>query len=86
MQKQQELFFKVYYEQLAEAVANHPEEYAWNIEQLPEVFARMKAAILKGTFNKDSRAIKATCKQLYLKHTYKEIKAYLFSEDFERSK
>jgi hypothetical protein len=70
-------FAQVYTEELEKAVKNFPEEYAWPVENVPTVAAKMVQAFLAGTYNKDSRAVKATCKRLSIKHTYKEINAYL---------
>jgi hypothetical protein len=39
--------------------------------------ARMMAALLRGSANKDSCAIKATCERLGLKHTYQAINGFL---------
>ena len=72
-------FAQVYTEELEKAVLKYPEEYTWPVETVPTVAAKMVQAFRAGTYNKDSRAIKATCKRLNLKHTYKEINAYLDS-------
>lgn len=70
--------FLVYYEKnLYLSVQRYPEDYDYPISEVPEVFARMAAAIQNGTFNKDSRAIKLTCKQLGIKHTYKAIEEFI---------
>ena len=72
-----ETFAKVYHQALADAVAQYPNEYAWPVENAPAVAAKMLEAIKRGSYNKDSRAIKATCKTLGIKHTYKAIDEYL---------
>ena len=41
------------------------------------VFKRMIEAIERGSFNKDSIAIKNTYKQLKIKHTYQAIKEFI---------
>ena len=70
-------FLDTYYQELKRARREHPEEYRWPESEIFEVSARMEAAILRGTFNKDSRAFRATCKRLGIKHTYKAINAFL---------
>lgn len=70
-------FFSEYYRQLEIALREHPEEYSWPVAELPNIFERMRIAIERGSANKDSRAIKATCKTLGIKHTYKAINEYL---------
>jgi hypothetical protein len=70
-------FFSEYYRQLEKAIVEHPEEYAFPVSQLQTVFDKMRIAIEGGSANKDSRAIKATCKTLRIKHTYTAIKEYL---------
>lgn len=70
-------FAQTYAEELEKAVLKFPEEYTWPVENVPTVAAKMIQAFRAGTYNKDGRAIKAVCKRLNLKHTYKEINAYL---------
>jgi hypothetical protein len=72
-----ETFITTYREQLRIAIETHPEEYAYPVSELDFVVARMTAAIERGSFNKDSRAFRATCKVLGIKHTYQAIKAYM---------
>ena len=70
-------FCKEYRRQLATVVQFWPEEYPWLGRVAVETVAdRMEAAIRKGSFNKDSRAFKATCKTFGIKHTYTAIKAF----------
>jgi hypothetical protein len=71
------LFFATYGEQLALALVSHPAEYAWPAANLPVVLARMTDSFIRGCYNKDSRAIKATCKILDIKHTYSAINSFL---------
>lgn len=72
-----ETFIDIYREELAKAHSAHPNEYVWPISELETVVERMRGAIERGTFNKDSRAFKAVCKQLGIKHTYKAIYEWL---------
>lgn len=70
-------FMEEYAWQLDLAVRNFPEEYRYPIGMVPTVVARMRVGFTLGSFNKDSRAIKATCKKLGIPFTYKGIKAYI---------
>ena len=63
------LFLDTYKKELLNSVTKHPEEYSWTIDSLDDVFNRMSKAIVSGSFNKDSKAFKATCKTLRIKHT-----------------
>lgn len=70
-------FAQTYTEQLEKAVLKYPEEYVWPVENVPTVAAKMIQAFRARTYNKDSRAVKATCKILKIKHTYTAINEYL---------
>lgn len=72
-----ELFLTEYKKNLIKYKMEQPEVYSWPIEELDTVFGRMKAAIIKGSFNKDSATFKATCKALKIKHTYRDIETFL---------
>ena len=74
-----EFFKTVYGQALKQAHEQNPSEYVWPAYELLMVFSRMCVAIDKGTFNKDSKAFKITCKVLGIKHTYKAINEYLDS-------
>lgn len=67
-------FFETYENSLHRMYFEKPDQY---LEIFALTVARMKEAILKGSFNKDSDAFKLTCKELKIKHTYKAIEAYL---------
>ena len=67
-------FKEVYTEELYNALRGYPEEYAYAPEFVPIVAERMIGNMVRGSFNKDSRAIKATCKRLGVKFTYDAIK------------
>jgi hypothetical protein len=72
-------FMLTYVRNLALVVTNYPEEYQWNdtsLGQVAIVAEKMFAAMDRGGYNKDSRAYKATCKELGIKHTYTAIDAY----------
>lgn len=70
-------FMKVYEECLRAAITSHPEEYRYGLDAIPGVLERMRVAICNGSYNKDSRAFRATCKKLGIKHTYSAIAHYL---------
>jgi hypothetical protein len=70
-------FLEVYAEKLKEALKLYPEDYSWPESELPKVLERMRVAIERGSFNKDGHALKATCKELKIKHTYKAIQEYI---------
>lgn len=70
-------FLDCYYQNLIKARREYPEEYTWPDSEMDLVFNRMTEAIKKGSFNKDSRTIKATCKELKIKHTYTAIAKFI---------
>jgi hypothetical protein len=73
-----ELFLDTYRNMLGLAVQSHPEEYGWYPKlSLDTVFARMAEALIRGSYIKDGRAFKATCKTLGIKYTYTAINAYI---------
>lgn len=74
-----ERFLSTYKKNLKIEVETKPDEYAWNISELDAVFERMKVAIIRGSYNKDSSTFKKTCKELKIKHTYKDIDCYIKS-------
>jgi len=75
------LFGAVYHVELEKAVREHPDEYGYPVENVPTVVGRMMAAIRAESFNKDSRAIRATFRAFGLKHTYKALRAWLTEEE-----
>ena len=72
-----ECFMDVYREQVIESHKANPEYYDWPIEDLDRVLGRMRFAIEKNSFNKDSDSFKRTCKQLGIKHTYTAIREFI---------
>lgn len=74
-------FIETYKLELTKALIERPYDYNWTMDEFDLVFERMEKAILAGTFNKDSTAIKRTCKKLGIKHTYKAIREYLAGEE-----
>jgi hypothetical protein len=72
-----ELFKTRYKDNLINARMNYPTMYAWPESELESVFKRMIEAIERGSFNKDSIALKNTCKDLRINHTYKAIREFI---------
>lgn len=72
-----EIFMQQYENQLQIAVRDYPGEYTYSALEIPAVVSRMKAAFQKGSFNKEGRAIKGTCKTLGIPYTYKGISEYI---------
>jgi len=72
-----ECFMEEYEKQLRLSHDTEPQNYAWDISQMNEVVARMRVAIEKGSFNKDSSAFRRTCRKLGIKHTYKAISEFI---------
>jgi len=70
-------FMVVYVEELTRAVTDYPDSYAYPVGEVPDVAGRMRAAFIKGSYNKDGMAIKRTCKRLGIKHTYRDINGFL---------
>lgn len=70
-------FMVTYREELYKAVEQYPGEYAFTRAHAPDVADRMQAAFARGSYNKDGRAIKATCKRLGIIHTYAAINEVL---------
>ena len=69
-------FQEVYTRNLLKAVEKYPQEYAYPKDEVPLIAAKMVAALLRNSANKDSRAIKWTCKELGIPYTYKGLKEY----------
>ena len=72
-----EQFMATYREKLIDSVRQHPDHYVWPISELDVVMERMEAAFVAGSFNKDSTAIRNTCRALGIKNTYQAIMAFL---------
>lgn len=73
-------WMEVYEQKLVESHAKHPELYAYPANEIPFTVHRMRGAFEKGSYNKDSHAIRATCKHFHIQHTYKAIKSFLQGE------
>lgn len=75
--KNLDLWMQVFAEKLKEAIQQHPELYVYPLAEAEFVIHRMRGAFQRGSYNKDSHAIKAACKHFNIKHTYKAISAFL---------
>jgi len=72
-----EQFMSEYEKQLSIAVKKYPLEYGFKPEVIPSVVEKMKKAFLKGSYNKEGRALKATCKALSIPYTYIAINQFI---------
>lgn len=70
-------FMIVYERNLLDCIRDHIGNYSYGPELLPTVMGRMREAIKRGSFNKDGHALKRTCKELGIKHTYQAINEWL---------
>ena len=71
------LFGAVYSVELERAVLEHPEEYTYGVAEVPAVVGRMLEAIRRGSYNKDSRALRATFRAFGIRHTYTALRGWL---------
>lgn len=73
-----EAFYDFLKNEYVNLFANDP-EYAYSASKItPEALARkMTLGLDNGTANKDGKAIIAACKHFKIKHTYKDIRAFL---------
>lgn len=70
--------FKVaYIECLAKVVTKDPDDYAYKIEEVPKVVAKMTKAILAGESVSISCGLKATARKLGIKSTMTAFREYL---------
>ena len=70
-------FIRVYRIKLLESIKRDPSHYFWDVSEIDTVMERIKAAILRLSFNKDTRAFKATFRALKIKNTWRDIETYL---------
>jgi hypothetical protein len=70
-------FITEYEKQLAVAIQKYPVEYGYPVTEVPTVVGKMKVAFIRKSYNKDGRAIKATCKALNIGYTYRDIDTFL---------
>lgn len=74
-------FMQAFRSNLAAAITENPHQYRYGLDNLDEVTRGMCNAVRLNGFDKDGRAMKATFKQLGIKHTYKALNEYLRQED-----
>lgn len=72
-----------YEKELIFARVKYSNSFIWPDSMLPEIVAKMKIAFEKGIFNKDSHAIRATCKHFGIPCTFSAIKKFLKDEPEE---
>jgi len=70
-------FYNTYVAELEREVARKPDAYAWPASMAPLVARRMVYALAVSGGNKDSNAIRRTCKGLGIPYTYRGIREYL---------
>ena len=74
-------FVGVYHAELTKAVAEHPEDYGYSVENVPGVVVKMRRAFEDGTYNCGGRAIRAACRTLGIKHTRASMELYFSAEE-----
>ncbi len=72
-----DVFTEEFDKQLRIAHEKHPEVYMFPASRIPDVVDRMRAAFIRGSYNKDGAAIRATCKVLGIKYTYAAINLFI---------
>lgn len=71
-------FADEYLQQLIKRIDEAPEDFMHGRDtKVTELHAKMMDAIERNSFNKDSVAIKRTCKALGIGYTYRDIRAYI---------
>ena len=70
-------FLAIYTRELSKDVLAHPDQFGFEQAQVPAVALKMTTSLAKGTANKDSNAIRRTCRELGVGYTYKEIFRFL---------
>ncbi len=70
-------FISEYEKQLQTAIVKYPSEYGYPVTEVPVVVGKMKVVFIRKSYNKDGRAIKATCKALSIGYTYRDIDTFL---------
>jgi hypothetical protein len=77
MVKNLDRFMEAYARELQVAVEAHPEMFAYGSADVPVVLARMRAAVVRGSFSHDGLAFRNTCKALGIKLTRRAIVSFL---------
>lgn len=73
-------FCEVMEKNLTFCVTTMPEVYAYPVSEIPAVMGRMRFALMRRSYNKDSPSFKRTCKDLGLRHSYTAINAFINGE------
>lgn len=76
-------FKLVFFKHLGICRLEKPELYNWPENEIQTIIGRLNKAIDNGSFNKDSESFKRACKELQIKHTYKDIKEFLESDSLD---
>lgn len=63
--------------ELVKARKEHPDRYLWPDGWLPQIVAKMRECFEKGHFNKDSLAIRATCKHFEIPLSFSAIAKFI---------
>jgi hypothetical protein len=80
------LFLAVLRIELEKNVKDHPDHYAWSLNNIDTVFMRIADAVKRDNFDKETISFKNTCKAFGLDHTYKAIRGFLNGVDNETIK
>lgn len=74
--KNVDTFAKVYAEKLALAVVANPKNYIYQVDEVPTVASKMRAAFIEGTYSHKGRAVEATCKHFGIAHKRTSIEMF----------
>ena len=72
-----DIWMKAYSRNLTRAVERYPMKYAYTTNEIPTVLGRMRDAFTRGTYNKESIAIRWTAIDLDIPYTYWGINNWL---------
>ena len=70
-------WMRAYTDNLVECLSVHGSDYVWGFRDLDMVTDRMARAFEMGTYNKEGRALKLTCKHFGIPCTYTAINTFL---------
>lgn len=73
-------FMGVYRKQLHRAMTLHFKLYSWPVSRTDALATKMREAILRGSFDKNSHSFKWTCKELGIPHTYTAIREFITTQ------
>lgn len=75
--KRTEIFRSTYLAELKAAIQKMPARFAYGVDKAELVTDRLMECIQNRNYLLTGEALKATCKKLGFKNTYKDIEAYL---------